>query len=42
MQNKRCVGAWGLNRVINNEKKMFLGVKMCLGGDKIIKTVSIK
>ena len=27
MQNKRPTRAWGLNGVINNEKKMFLCVK---------------
>lgn len=27
MQNKRYVGAWGLNRVINNKQIMFLCVK---------------
>ena len=27
MQNKHCLGATGLNEVINNEKKMFLCVK---------------
>ena len=39
MQNKRHAVAWGLNRVINNEKKIFFCVKR-VGDGKRQATVS--